>query len=110
MASLYIMDEIVRLSKLGKKDEKQYMQLIIKYIKTNGKALSNLRKNNNNNNDINVKEKQDVILNNIKKAKSLLPGGDMPGKLKRKRKRESKDNDINKAKTCTFYVERKHRC
>ena len=47
MASLYIMDEIVRLSKLGKKDEKQYMQLIIKYIKTNGKALSNLRKNNN---------------------------------------------------------------
>ena len=110
MASLYTMDEIVRLSKLGKKDEEQYMQLIIKYIKTNGKALSNLRKNNNNNNDINVKEKQDVILNNIKKAKSLLPGGDMPGKLKRKRKRESKDNNINKAKTCTFYVERKHRC
>ena len=27
------------------------------------------------------------LLNNILKAKTFLPGGDMPGKLKRKRKR-----------------------
>ena len=101
------MEELLREFKNGGKDKPGFTPRVVEYIKKQGKELSALRKTKSNGaSDEDVKLKKQ-LLNNILKAKAFLPGGDMPGKLKRKRKRG--DIEGNRGKLCAFYVKRKHR-
>lgn len=100
------MEELAREFKNGGRDKPGFIPRVVEYIKKQGKELTALRKiKSNSASDEDVKKQ---LLNNILKAKTFLPGGDMPGKLKRKRKRS--DIEGNDGKLCAFYVKRKHRC
>ena len=80
------MEELAREFKNGGRDKPGFIPRVVEYIKKQGKELTALRKiKSNSASDEDVKKQ---LLNNILKAKTFLPGGDMPGKLKRKRKTE----------------------
>ena len=80
-----------------------------RFIENTGKSLSLLRKQSVVDDELATK-----LLNQIKEAKSLLPGGDLPGKLKeRKRKRlpctDAATGHDDKDPFCTFFLKKKQK-
>ena len=71
------------LNKAEKLSQNEYVSLIIDHIKSTGKKLKRLKEGGNDSNHDHVRQK-DILLESIVRAKALLPGGDLPGKLKKK--------------------------